>query len=214
MFEQALVRSIWALGRRTSAESADLLGVAALPRVSFWCSGTVLRPLLIVTGAAAAGKTTVCRELAGQPGLLALDGDVIAAGAAAVADGRADYASFWRYVMSIASGVADNGLIPVICGVCLPDQVLANEEECARFAGVHFLVLASTSDELERRIRSRTGADSAIRNIGKHLAINAALQRIDVELPHTLTVVDTTGLATWETVEQASRWARWDGRTA
>jgi hypothetical protein len=145
--------------------------------------------------------------MAAEPGLLALDGDVIAAGAAAVADGRTDYAAFWRLVTSIASGVVDNGLIPVICGVCLPDQVLANERECARFAGVHFLVLTCTSGELERRIRSRAGADSAIRNIGKHLDINAALQRIDVELPHTLTVLDTTGLATWETVEQASRWA-------
>ena len=164
-------------------------------------------PLLVVTGAAAAGKTTVCRELSLEPGLLALDGDVIAAGAAAVADGRTDYAAFWRYVMSIAFGVADNGLVPVICGVCLPDQVLGNERECARFAGVHFLALTCAPDELAWRIRARAGGDSAARNMSKHLAINGELRRAEVALPHTLTVFDNSGLSCADTTSAALDWA-------
>jgi hypothetical protein len=177
------------------------------PDCRFWCTGTMSPPLLIVTGAAAAGKSTACRELCREPGLLALDGDVIAAGAAAVADGRTDYPAFWRYVMSIASGVADNGLVPVICGVCLPDQVLANGGECARFAGVHFFALTCASDELERRICSRVGGESAARNLTKHLAINADLRRAGVAPPHTLKVFDNTGLSCVDTTSVARDWA-------
>lgn len=45
------------------------------------------RPVLVVTGAAAAGKSTLGAALAADARLLVLDGDVLAGGAAAVADG-------------------------------------------------------------------------------------------------------------------------------
>lgn len=161
-------------------------------------------PLLIVTGAAAAGKSTACRALAAEAGVLALDGDVIAAGAAAVAGGRAEYSAFWRYVLSLARGITDNGLVPVICGVCLPEQVLAND--CTGFDGVHFLVLTCAPHELEQRIRGRTGAESAIRNVRKHLAINAELRQAEVVPPHTLTVFDSTGLTPVDTTAAVRDW--------
>lgn len=161
-----------------------------------------LSPLLIVTGAAAAGKSTVCRALTGEAGVVALDGDVIAAGAAAVADGRTDYAAFWRYVMTIARGVADNGLVPVICGVCLPDQVLAND--CVAFTQVRFLALTCAPDELEQRIRARPGGESV--DLAKHLDINAGLRRAEVRPPHAMTVFDNTGLGTADTTAAACAW--------
>jgi hypothetical protein len=107
--------------------------------------GVVVRrrgPLLVVTGAAAAGKSTVCASLAGRPGMLSLDGDVLAGGAAAVSDGRRDYPAFWRYLLEVAREIAANGLCTAYCGVCLPEQVLANAET-GYFAGVHFLALVS-----------------------------------------------------------------------
>ncbi|WP_447006679.1 hypothetical protein ACRAKI_09460 [Saccharothrix isguenensis] len=168
--------------------------------------GMVSLPLLIVTGAAAAGKSTACRALSREPAVLALDGDVLAAGAAAVAYGRIDYPAFWRYAMSISNGIADNGLVPVICGVCLPHQVLTNSEECKGFAGVHFFALTCAPDELERRIRARVGAESAVRNIAKHLSINAHLQQGEVAPPHTLTVFDNTGLACQDTTTAVRDW--------
>ncbi|WP_306744348.1 hypothetical protein [Saccharothrix yanglingensis] len=62
-------------------------------------------PTPVVTGAAAAGKSTVRRTLARDPGSLALDGDVMAAGAAAVSGGRADYPAFRRSLPDIAGEV-------------------------------------------------------------------------------------------------------------
>lgn len=165
-------------------------------------------PLLIITGAAATGKSTAGLALTTEPGVLALDGDMIAAGAAAVADGRTDYPAFWRYVLSLAGGIADNGLVPVICGLCLPDQVLSNAEECSSFAGVHFLVLTCAPDELERRIRARAGGESAVRNLAKHLAINAAYQRIEVPAPHTLAIFDNTGRTREDTAAAAKNWVQ------
>ncbi|WP_434450949.1 hypothetical protein [Lentzea sp. E54] len=77
-----------------------------------------------------------------------------------------------------------------------------------RLSGVHFLVLTCASDELERRIRARAGADSAIRNIAKHLTINVALARAEVPPPHSSTVVDTTGLGHAGTISAARHWVR------
>ncbi|TWP49916.1 hypothetical protein FKR81_22010 [Lentzea tibetensis] len=163
-------------------------------------------PLLIVTGAAASGKSTVCHALALRPSFFALDGDVVASGAAAVADGRTDYVAFWRYVLDLAGAVVENGLIPVICCVGLPSQVLANAE-CASFDGVHFLGLVCSEDELVRRIVQRRGAESAVRRVDRHVALNDTLKNAEVPPPHSLTIVDTTSLKPGETVARATAWA-------
>jgi hypothetical protein len=161
-------------------------------------------PLLVVTGAAAAGKSTVCAALARLPGMLALDGDVLAAGAAAVADGRRDYAAFWAYLLELAREVQDNGLIPAYACVCLPEQVLANPA-VGHFAAVHFLVL--TCDGVAERIAGRRGAPSAVARTAVHVELDAVLRRAVVPAPHTLTVLDTTGSAPAGTVAAAVRWA-------
>ena len=104
-------------------------------------------PVLVVTGAAGTGKSTVCTGLAGLDGLLALDGDVLAHGAASVADGRSDYEAFWSYLLQISREVHCNGLVPAFACVCLPDQVLGSAE-MSRVSAVHFLALGCQESDL------------------------------------------------------------------
>ena len=99
--------------------------------------GSQPHAVLVVTGAAGAGKSTVGTALAAEPGLLVLDGDVLASGASAVAGGARDYAGFWRYLLAIAAEVHRNGLVPVFACICLPDQVIGAGPE----GPVHFLAL-------------------------------------------------------------------------
>lgn len=114
--------------------------------------------------------------------------------------------AFWRYVLALAGAIAENGLIPVVCGVGLPEQVLANDE-CAEFAGVHFLALVCSPDVLVDRIRKRAGAESAVRRVGRHVAMNAAIKEMDVPAPHSSTFLDTTELTVEETMVRAVGWA-------
>jgi hypothetical protein len=148
----------------------------------------------------------VCAGLAGRPGLLALDGDVLAGGAVAVSDGRRDYGAFWGYLLDIAREIQCNDLVPVYCCICLPEQVLASTD-VARFSGVHFLTLVCDRDELRERILTRCGADSSVANIDFHLSLNDQLRQVTVAPPHSLSSLVTSGKTPAQTVAAAREWA-------
>ena len=158
-------------------------------------------PVLVVTGAAAAGKSTVGSALAADPRLLALDGDVLAGGAAAVADGARDYHGFWRYLLAIGGEVHRNGLIPVFACICLPGQVLG-----AGPAGpVHFLALVSDADAVRCRIGHRAGGAPTV-DVGFHQSFDVTLQGCSVDPPHTLTLLSTVDRSPADTVQAARDW--------
>jgi hypothetical protein len=153
--------------------------------------------VLVVTGAAAAGKSTVGAALSGRSGLLVLDGDVLAAGSTAAA--HRDYHDFWRYLLSIAAEVHRNGLTPVYPCICLPDQVLAAEP-----AGpVHFLALVN--DDVRGRITRRPGSRPSI-DLDFHQQFDTRLRGCSVDRPHTLTRLDTTHQAPEETARAGWDW--------
>ena len=157
------------------------------------------RPVLVVTGAAAAGKSTLGAALAADARLLVLDGDVLAGGAAAVADGARDYDGFWRYLLAIAEEVHRNALVPVFPCICLPDQVLGAGPR----GPVHFLALVSNADTIRGRVSRRL--DSKI-DLGRHEAFDEALRGCSVESPHTLEFLDTTRQQPAETVRAGREW--------
>ena len=137
--------------------------------------------VLVVTGAAATGKSTVGRHLRSRPGLLVIDGDVLGRGAAAVAGGRRDYVAFWRYVLAVCAEVRGIGPTPVIPCICLPDQVLA----AAGDEVIHFLALVSDGPTIRRRIADRVGV-SEVPSPESHVGFDASLRAARVPPPHTL----------------------------
>jgi len=153
--------------------------------------------VLVVTGAAAAGKSTLGSALAADPRLLVLDGDVLAAGSTAAA--ARDYPGFWRFLLAIAGEVRRNALVPVFTCICLPDQVLAAEP-----AGpVHFLALVN--DDVRGRILRRAGGRPSV-DLDFHQSFDAALRECSVDHPHTLTRLDTTHRSPEETVRAGRDW--------
>jgi len=164
-------------------------------------------PLLVVTGAAATGKSTVCAGLAGTiPGLVALDADVMAAGAAAVTAGREDYRAFWAYLLAVSVELAENGQATAWCGIGLPEQLL-DQPLLPAFTGVHLLALTCQEDTHRRRLTARRGGGTAAARPERHAAINHALTTAASTPGMTVTHLDTTALTSHETVTAAARWA-------
>jgi hypothetical protein len=136
-----------------------------------------------------------------------LDGDVLAAGASAVAEGRRDYPAFWRYLLDVGREVHLNGLVPVYCCICLPEQVL-DGSNLDRVSAVHFPVLLCDEDDLRARILDRVGGQASVANLSFHLQFNRDLERVTVPAPHSLTALTTSGQSPAQTVDHAARWAR------
>lgn len=88
-----------------------------------------------------ASESAVCRGIVEEPELVVLDGDVIPAGAAAVAGEAPECFSFWSYVRTLAREIHGNTLKAVIVCVCLPEQVLPRPDEPPLRASVLALVV-------------------------------------------------------------------------
>jgi hypothetical protein len=82
-------------------------------------------PLLVVTGPAGVGKSTVCARLAGTiPGAALLDADILGEHHVSVVSPNPDYTAFWRSMMRLAHELAQNDLVVAYFSVMLPEQVL------------------------------------------------------------------------------------------
>lgn len=166
------------------------------------------RALLVITGAAATGKSTIGDHLRGRTELLVVDGDVLGRGAAATAEGRRDYGGFWRYVLSLCVEVRSNGLTPVVPCICLPDQVLA----AVNGEVVHFLGLVSEPSIIRQRIADRRGV-SEVPSPESHVQFDSVLRDVRVPPPHTWKPHDVASTGLDETLATASAWAdRYAGR--
>lgn len=158
--------------------------------------------LLVITGAAATGKSTIGDHLRGHPEMLVIDGDVLGRGAAATAEGRRDYVAFWRYVLSLCAEVRSNGLTPVVPCICLPDQVLT----AVNGEVVHFLGLVSEPSVIRLRIADRRGV-SDVPAPETHVQFDSTLRGVSVPHPHTWERHDVARNGLDETLAAASDWA-------
>jgi len=147
-------------------------------------------PLLVVTGTAGIGKSTLCARLAGTiPGAVLVDADVFAADLVSVVPPNQDYPAFWRSMMRFAHEIAQNNVVVVYFSVMLPEQVLANSDVVDFFDSVLFLCLTCPPDVLRARFAGRGGNAVATNRIDVWLDFNDALVAAASELP-TATVLD------------------------
>jgi hypothetical protein len=149
----------------------------------------------------------VCAHLEKVRGVLALDGDVLASGALAVADGRNDYAGLWRYLLSIAFELALNSMPVVLCHVCRPEQVLCHDE-VKQFDAVHFLALVCDEAVWAERLRRRGGRRASDPYMAESQRVNRDLKGQQVSRPHTFTPLDTSCLTQDEVNSFAVEWFR------
>jgi predicted kinase len=160
------------------------------------CAGErpfVRPPLLVVTGTAGIGKSTVCARLAGKiAGAVLLDADIFAEDLVSVASQKRDYPAFWRSMMRLAHEVAQNDVVVVYFSTMMPEQVLANRDVLAYFESVHFLCLTCPPDVLRARLASRAGSDAATERVDVWLEFDSALVVAASRIP-TAAVVDVSG---------------------
>ena len=120
-------------------------------------------PLLIVTGTAGAGKSTICGRLAGSiPGAVLLDADVFASDMVSVVPPNEDYPAFWRSMATLAHEISQNNLAVVFFSVMLPQQLLANTDVLDYFESISFLCLRCDGEVLRTRFMRRgdSGSDT------------------------------------------------------
>lgn len=162
-------------------------------------------PFLVVTGAAGAGKSTLCARLAGTiPGAVLLDADVHALDLVSVAPPNADYVGFWRSMLRLAHELAQNDVTVVCFSTMLPEQVLANVEMLRYFDLAHFLCLTCPPDVLRARLARREGEDAADARVGVWIEFDDALAAAAREVP-TATALDA-GRTPDEVEQDVRRW--------
>lgn len=169
----------------------------------------VARPLLIVSGAAATGKSSVGAMLAAEAdGVLALDVDVLAGGAAAVT-GRTDYHAFWAYLATVTLEVHQNGVDLVWCGVCRPEQVAEQPKNVLdAFSRIDILVLSCDDSTYLDRLYGRPGGSQAVSRADFHASLNRDLRAAHSVDPVRVSHLDTTGLTVQQTQRRASTWVK------
>jgi hypothetical protein len=147
-------------------------------------------PLLVVTGTAGIGKSTLCARLAGTiPGAVLIDADVLAEDLISVVPPNQDYPAFWRSMMRLAHELAQNNVVVAYFSTMLPEQVLANRDVVGYFDSVYFLCLTCPPDILRARLTRRDGSDAARSGTDVWLDFETALVAAASDLP-TATVVD------------------------
>jgi predicted ABC-type ATPase len=167
-------------------------------------------PLLVVTGAAGVGKSTVCARLAGTiSGTLLLDADIFGTDLISVAPPNQDYPAFWRSMMRLAHELAQNNVVVVYFSTMLPEQLLANSEAVKYFDSVHFLCLTCPPNILRARLVAREGGGAtALIKVGSRIKVwrdfNSALTAAASDLP-TATVLDA-GRTVDEVEHDVRRW--------
>ena len=147
-------------------------------------------PLLVVTGTAGVGKSTLCARLAGTVhGAVILDADIHAEDLVSVASPDHDYQAFWRSMMRLAHEIAQNDVAVVYFGVMLPQQVLANSDVLSYFDSARFLCLICQPEVLRARLTSRVKDGMITGGVEMWVDFNGALVKAAIQTP-TATVVD------------------------
>jgi predicted ABC-type ATPase len=152
-------------------------------------------PLLVVTGAAGVGKSTLCARLAGTiPGAVLLDADIFAADLISVVPPNHDYPAFWRSMIRLAHELAQKNVVVVYFSTRLPEQLLANTDALNYFDSVHFLCLTCPPKVLRARLAAHEGGGAtAPIKVSSRIKVwryfNGALVEAASEIP-TATVVD------------------------
>ena len=164
---------------------------------------------MIITGAAASGKSTVCSYLAAYDhGPLALDVDVFASGAAATVE-PPDYVALWEYLLTISREFHQNGRDVLWCGICRPDQIAAQRvSDLESFSSIDMLILSCDREVHLDRLSRRPGGQRAAGRAEMHADLNDDLRSQRSAGRIGLSHLDTTRMTVQQTIEGAAEWAR------
>jgi len=166
-------------------------------------------PLLIVSGASGAGKSSVCQALLGKlEDVILLDSDILwRPEFNTPEDNYRDFIETW---LRMAKNISQSGRPVVLfgAGMGVPDNI----EPCVErryFSEVHYLALVCDDEVLARRLKARPAwrgsGDSAY--IDTHVQFNGWFKGGQNGDPP-ISLIDTTDVSLEITVEQVKTWIR------
>jgi hypothetical protein len=162
----------------------------------------VLRlPLFQVTGASAAGKSRVCRDLpAALPECVVLDQDILLSGLPSEQHRR----NWLRVAMNIHQG----GRSTVLIATQLPEHYEQLPER-AWFSEIHYLALVCDGEEIGERLRQRPAwRGVTAEQIAEMQDFNEWLQANAATTSPPMMLLDTTEAQPAETVAAVAAWVR------
>lgn len=165
-------------------------------------------PLLIVSGASGAGKSTVCQALIGDlDNVILLDSDIL--WRPEFNKPKDNYHDFFETWLRMAKNISQSGRPVVLfgAGVGVPDNI----EPCVErryFSAIHYLALVCDDEELAKRLRARPAwrGSSIQAYIDDHIQFNRWFKEQNRDRP--ISLLDTTGVSLEITIEQVKAWIR------
>ena len=166
-------------------------------------------PLLIVSGASGAGKSSVCNALLGKlDEVVLLDSDILwRLEFNKPEDKYRDYFEMW---LRMAKNISQSGRPVALfgAGAGVPENI----EPCIErryFSGIHYLALVCDDDVLAQRLKARpawrgSGEQAFIEN---HIRFNRWFKTQENSNPP-ISLLDTTSVPLDSTVEQVKSWIR------
>jgi predicted kinase len=166
-------------------------------------------PLLIVSGASGAGKSTVCQALLGKlEDVVLLDSDILWRPEFNTPEDN--YRDFFETWLRMAKNISQSGRPVVLfgAGMGMPETI----EPCVErryFSDVYYLALVCDDEIVAQRLRARPSwrgsSDQAF--IDTHVQFNRWFKERQNE-DHPISLVDTTNVSLETTIEEVKTWIR------
>ena len=164
-------------------------------------------PLLVVTGASGAGKSTVCNRLLGRVrDAVILDSDILwRPEFNTPEDGYRAYFDLW---LRVCKNINQSGRPVVLfgAGIGVPAN-LAPSVECRYFSAIHYLALVCSDDALAQRLQARPAWRNAAADayIAEHQQFNRWFRTYGDRQPP-IDLLDTTHVNVEATTCQVAAW--------
>lgn len=161
----------------------------------------MLQPILVVTGASGAGKSTMRARLGPLlPEFAVLDLDPY------IERFKNQDVSVYPEILRDAAATRRP---VVLCGAAIPENLEPLAERRA-FGAIHYLALVCEDTELEARLKARPGWETwgSREYLAYHWDFNAWIKAHAAHTPPPMTLLRTTGKSTEETAGEVHAWIR------
>jgi GTPase SAR1 family protein len=196
---------------QTPTEGAEVDAVARELRCDLCGAVTpfeLLPPLLFLTGASGAGKTTLYRALVGNvPEALLIDADLLWSLDPRHDDPATGYRRFRGLVLRLAERLGANGWPVLIEGSCMPEQYEMLGERWY-FTKTAYLAVVCSDDELRRRLAARPAWRNSASRLEAMLAWNRKLRDDNAMGDPAIDVIDTTDRTIAESAADVHAWIK------
>jgi len=163
-------------------------------------------PLLVVSGASGAGKSTVCQGLSGQlTRTVLLDSDIL--WRPEFNTPETNYRDYFELWLRLCKNISQSGRPVVLfgAGAGVPENI----EDCIErryFSHVHYLALVCSAESLTERLRRRPiwRGTQEVKYIEEHIRFNRWFREYDSQ--PAIERIDTTNTLPEETVAQVASW--------